>query len=536
MAIGATTAEVGKSDPIITRLASEDRVGWWKKPNLRYLYFMMFPTCMGIELTSGFDSQMINALQIVPAWNTYFDNPQGSLKGIIAAAYSLGAIMSLPFIPIVNDKFGRRWSIFGGSLIMVIGALIQGFSQHVAMYIIARMILGFGIPTCIVSGSSLIGELAYPKERPVLTSLFNVSYFIGQITAAAICFGTNSLTNDWAWRIPSLLQLCPSVLQMSFVFFLPESPRWLISHDRLEEAHKVLTTYHAEGNPDSEFVQAELAQIHATLTIERETQTHQRATTSWVTLFASPGMRRRLLITVMLGLFTQWSGNTLISYYLGDLLNMIGLTDSTAIQKINVSIACWSMVCATVVAMLVVKVRRRVMYLLCTCSLLLCYIAWTVSMKFAQTAAEAGTPNSAANVAVLVFIYAYSPCYNMGYNALTYTYMVEVWPYTERSRGIAIFQLFGRLAGFFTTFVNPIGLDNVGWRYLISYCCWLAFEVAFVYFMFPETFGRTLEELAFIFEDKKLTDEAVKATEKALAHHEGGPSEKAEVTLTEVKI
>lgn len=75
--------------------------------------------------------------------------------------------------------------------------------------------------------------------------------------------------------------------------------------------------------------------------------------------------------------------------------------------------------------------------------------------------------------------------------------MVEIWPYTERSRGISVFQLFGRLAGFFTTFVNPIGLDSVGWRYLISYCCWLAFEVVFVYFMFPETFGRTLEELAF---------------------------------------
>lgn len=75
--------------------------------------------------------------------------------------------------------------------------------------------------------------------------------------------------------------------------------------------------------------------------------------------------------------------------------------------------------------------------------------------------------------------------------------MVEVWPYMERSRGLAIFQLWGRLAGFFTTFVNPIGLGNVGWKYLISYCCWLAYEVVFVYFMFPETFGRTLEELSF---------------------------------------
>lgn len=75
--------------------------------------------------------------------------------------------------------------------------------------------------------------------------------------------------------------------------------------------------------------------------------------------------------------------------------------------------------------------------------------------------------------------------------------MVEVWPYAERSSGIAVFQFFGRLAGFFTTFVNPIGLKDVGWKYLISYCCWLAYEFVFVYFMFPETHGRTLEELAF---------------------------------------
>lgn len=66
------------------------------------------------------------------------------------------------------------------------------------------------------------------------------------------------------------------------------------------------------------------------------------------------------------------------------------------------------------------------MYLLCTCSLLLCYIGWTISMKYAQTAADAGAPNSAANVAVLVFIYAYSPCYNMGYNALTYSMLWDV--------------------------------------------------------------------------------------------------------------
>lgn len=63
--------------------------------------------------------------------------------------------------------------------------------------------------------------------------------------------------------------------------------------------------------------------------------------------------------------------------------------------------------------------------------------------------------------------------------------------------GIAAFQFWGRGAAFFTTFVNPIGLDNAGWKYLISYCVFLAFETVFIYFFFPETFGRTLEELAF---------------------------------------
>ncbi|KAK4223358.1 putative sugar transporter [Podospora fimiseda] len=520
----------GKADPIVTRLANEDKKPWYKKPNLMYLYLMLFPTCMGIELTSGFDSQMINALQIVPSWKKYFDYPDGALKGIIAAAYSLGAILSLPFIPIINDKFGRRWSIFGGSCVMVIGALIQGFSVHVGMYIVARMILGFGIPTCIVSGSSLIGELAYPKERPIMTSLFNVAYFVGQIIAAGICFRTNNISSNWAWRIPSLLQICPSLLQITFVFFLPESPRWLITKDRAEEARAILQKYHGETDRGEEFVAAEFAQMQTTIKLELEASKK-----SWTDLFKTAGMRRRVLITTMLGLFTQWSGNTLISYYLGDLLNMIGMKNSTDIQKINLSIACWSLICAFTVSMLVVKIRRRVMYLACTISLLLCYISWTVAMERAQHAVALGTPNQSANIAVLFFIYAYSPCYNMGYNALTYTYMVEVWPYAERSSGIAFFQLFGRLAGFFTTFVNPIGLKDVGWKYLISYCCWLAYEVVFVYFFFPETFGRTLEELAFLFEDKHLADQATAAVEKVLNQHNETGSINNDKARTEIR-
>jgi MFS family permease len=85
------------------------------------------------------------------------------------------------------------------------------------MYIVARLLLGFGIPFCIVAGSALLGELGHPKERPILTSLFNSSYFIGQIVAASVGLGTVNIVGNWAWRIPSLLQIAPACIQISTV-------------------------------------------------------------------------------------------------------------------------------------------------------------------------------------------------------------------------------------------------------------------------------------------------------------------------------
>lgn len=99
--------------------------------------------------------------------------------------------------------------------------------------------------------------------------------------------------------------------------------------------------------------------------------------------------------------------------------------------------------------------------------------------------------------------------------------MVELFPYAERSRGIAVEQFFVRGAGFFTTFVNPIGMDNAGWKYLFMYIFMILLEICTIYFFYPETQGRTLEELAFLFEDEEVAEKAVMAVEKTI-HHEGG--------------
>ncbi|KAF2730749.1 hexose transporter-like protein [Polyplosphaeria fusca] len=518
----------GTSDPVLTRMVAEDKVPWYRKPNLRVMYIYLFLCCMGVEMTSGFDSQLINTLQFSEPFNKYFGNGykdrkdkwsiEPSLLGFVSSCYQLGSILGVPIAPWFNQKYGRRWSIMTGSIIMVIGAILQGFAQHVGMYIIARMLLGVGIVFAIISGSSLIGELGYPKERPILTSMFNSSYFIGAIIAAGISIKTVDIAGNWSWRLPSLLQICPSMLQICFVFMIPESPRWLVSQDREDEAFAILTKYHAEGDASSEIVQAEMAQIRTTIKLEME---HSKQ--SWLDMFRTAGMRRRVLIACFLGLFTQMSGNTLLSYYSSLLFEMMGYTTSYAKTRINIANNCWSLINATFFALVVTRFRRRWMFMLSSSAMLLVFISMTISFEKLREADDAGVKNRSAQIAALIFYFAYSPCYNLGNNALTYTYLVELFPYAQRTMGIGIEQIFGKAGGFFSTNVNPLALTAIDWKFLAAYCGWIAFEFVFVYLFYPETYNRTLEELAFLFEDKALADEAVAAVEKQVneTHDDG---------------
>ncbi|KAK7028338.1 hexose transporter [Favolaschia claudopus] len=502
------SAALNTNDAVVTRLAGEDTVPWYKKPNLRILYLLLFPTCIGVEMTSGFDSSMMNGLQAVDSWDTFYHSPRSTLLGVMSAMYSLGAIAALPAVPYVNDALGRRRAILFGSILMFIGAALQTASQNFAMFIIARFILGLGIPFAIVGASALIGELSHPKERARMGSLFNSCYFIGSIVAAGVTLGTFSMPSNWGWRIPSLLQIVPSCLQVTFIWFLPESPRWLVSKGRGEEAMAILVKYHAEGDVHSEFVKAEFAQIESTLQLEVEANK-----TGWRNFVSTAGMRKRLVVTAFLGLFTQWSGNGLTSYLLARILDEIGIHDNRDKNLINLARTAWDLVNATTLALVVTKFKRRSAYLTCTISLFLVFLGWTIaSARYVQTGSQA------ASRAVIAFIFIYSPAYNIGYNALTYSFLVELFPFHARAKGVTFFQIFGRGASFFNQFVNPIGLANASWKYYISYVVWLAFEVVFVYFMFPETANRTLEELAFLYEGKELREEQAKRVKEEIQH------------------
>jgi hypothetical protein len=274
--------------------------------------------------------------------------------------------------------------------------------------------------------------------------------------------------------------------------FLPESPRYLVSKDRDDEAFAILTKYHAEGDANSILVQAEMAQIRSTIKIEMENSKQ-----SWRDMIKTKGMRRRVLIVCFLGLFTQMSGNTLLSYYQNLLFELMGYTTTFAKTRINIANQCWGLINGVTIALIVTRFPRRWMFMLSAGSMATVFMAMTITFHSLSVADAAGTINKSAQLASMFFFFAFSPCYNIGNNSLTYTYLVELFPYAQRSMGIGIQQFAGKAAGFFNINVNPIAMRAIGWKYFAIYCGWLVFELSFVYFMYPETHNRTLEELAF---------------------------------------
>lgn len=119
------------------------------------------------------------------------------------------------------------------------------------------------------------------------------------------------MTNNWAWRIPTIVQLAPSVIQICAIYFVPESPRYLLNKGKDEQALHILAKVHANGNMDDEMVQCEFVEIRDTLKLEREVESN-----GWSELIRTKGNRHRLLIMITAGIFSQWSGNGLVSYYL----------------------------------------------------------------------------------------------------------------------------------------------------------------------------------------------------------------------------
>lgn len=124
--------------------------------------------------------------------------------------------------------------IFAGTVLQAVPTVTS------AMYIGGRFLVGLGSNISQGSAPLLVIELAHPKHRGKLTTMYNTLWYLGSIIAAWTVFGTIKYTTDTAWRIPVAMQAAMPLVQFLFIWAVPESPRWLCAKDRLDEAYKIL--------------------------------------------------------------------------------------------------------------------------------------------------------------------------------------------------------------------------------------------------------------------------------------------------------
>lgn len=176
-------------------------------------------------------------------------------------------------------------------------------------------------------------------------------------------------------------------------------------------------------------------------------------------------------------------------------MDSVGIKDKTTQALVNGLVNIWNWALALTTAFFVERIGRRPLFRVSTIGMLLVFAGWTVaSARFAETEARS------AGLAVMALIFIYEIFYCMAFSPLPVAYSVEVLPYSIRAKGMATYVFSTKAAVFVNQFVNPIGLQRIGWKFYIVYVAILAVESFIAYGWFVETKGKTLEEIAVIFD------------------------------------
>jgi MFS family permease len=275
---------------------------------------------------------MMNGLQSTSSWKKFFHNPTGQKLGVVNAAQSIGSVAILPVVGYLSDRLGRKWTLFLGIVTIIIASIIQAASVNYAMFVVSRIIVGCGGMLVSQPSPMLISELSFPTHRGKFTSLFWTCYYFGAILASWSTYGTQKHigNSNWAWRAPSILQAAYPIIQFCFIWFVPESPRWLIAKGKVSQAREILARYHTGGDTNHQLIEFEMAEISSAIEAEKAA-----ASTKWSSLVSTPGNRKRTFIVVCVGAFAQWNGVAVVSYYLTLVLDTVGITDPDTQTLIN---------------------------------------------------------------------------------------------------------------------------------------------------------------------------------------------------------
>ncbi|OOF99286.1 hypothetical protein ASPCADRAFT_504730 [Aspergillus carbonarius ITEM 5010] len=471
-----------------TSAASAARAEW------RAIAICLFITIAAFQF--GFDSSYYSGILVMePFIKAYghYDNATGgyilssSIQSLTTSIINVGELVGAVSSYLVNDRIGRRGGLFVSSTFVVLGVVFQVAADKLALLIVGRLLLGYavGLISCLVP--LYVADCAPARFRGALVSLYQFDVGLGLLLGVIVDNATKNRTDSGAYRIPMAVQLVfPVILVPGLILFAPESPRWLLTKGKIEQARAALRRLH--GN-HPHLIESEI--LHISEMIEEE----RRMESSWRDLLRWNPDGRKAYLGMALQAWQQASGINFITSYGIVFFTAIGMTNTFLIQM---GLYLVPMPAVWLNQYCVERFGRRPMLLL-SCTLV------AVVLLIVGGAGTATHKTMALDRTIVTMVYIFMIVYNLSLGPAVWVVTSEISTGPNRSKLMATSTGTNWFCSWMVTFTFPYLFDadaaGLSARVGFIYGSLMVAAAAWVFFLLPETSGRTLEEIQVLFQN-----------------------------------
>ncbi|EXJ76827.1 hypothetical protein A1O3_10472 [Capronia epimyces CBS 606.96] len=456
------------------------------------LVFTIVFICFGSS-SFGFSNAVIGSTLGQPSFMSTMGldtatNASSLISAILSMFYA-GGFFGAFCHALLADRYGRKVSASVAASIMIIAAAICTGSNNIGVYIAFRFFCGWASYQFICTIPTWVTEITPPSHRGVLGNIIAVNIGLGYVIASFSGIGFYFVKGDDQWRGVTGLQILFPGLLLAAIYWLPESPRYLIAKDRHEEALAILKTLHASTSQADHFAEMEFFQIR------KQIEWDNAHKMTYLEIFKHPTMRKRALITISLTWCMVGSGVLVINNYGTAIYSALGFNELDTL----LFLAGW--VCIVLLAPFVCmtfvdRVSRTWLlasgFFLCMCTLI---VEAALQKNFL------GTNNTSALSAAVAMTYLYVFFYVLCLDGPMFFYIGEIWPSHVRVQGFAIGISAMCISNLVWTAAAPVAFANIGWKYYIFFILQAAIGGVATILYSPNTLGKPLEEIAALFGD-----------------------------------
>ncbi|KAB8070772.1 general substrate transporter [Aspergillus leporis] len=453
----------------------------------------------------GYNQAGVGPLATLQSWVHVFPeidtiNTKGAVKshnstskGAVVASFQIGALIGALSCTYLGDRLGRRKTVFVGAIFSIVGQVLQTASYDLVQFTIGRVILGVGIGQFSAAVPVWQSECTSAKHRGQHVIVDGICICLGYTLCNWIDFGLSKASGDLQWRIPLAISFFFELVLLFSVFLLPESPRWLVRVNRIEEATASLAAYKGISEED-EAVRMEIAGIEASLEIS------VNSGGSLKEMFSKDDKDRllyRFCLCMALQFFQQMCGGNLISVYASTIFEENLNMDSDLSRILSSCAMTWKFLCSFVAFVAIDRLGRRAIFMISGIGMSVCMIVLAITNSFGN--------NHSASIVSALFIFLFNSFYPFGFLGGNFLYCTEVAPVRLRVAMSSISTANHWLWNFVVVMITPVALDTIGYQYYIMYAVISACIPIAVYFFYPETMNRNLEAINHVFRDAPTT-------------------------------